>query len=50
VCQLKARERELSQKVQEAMAQVKVLRGLMPICANCQLYPEYAKATGSTGT
>jgi hypothetical protein len=85
VRQLKARERELSQKVQEAMAQVKVLRGLMPICSNChkvrtdegayinieaylqensyaelshgvcpdcivQLYPEYARATGSTET
>jgi ligand-binding sensor domain-containing protein len=35
VRQLKARERELSRKVQEAMAQVKVLRGLMPICSNC---------------
>jgi ligand-binding sensor domain-containing protein len=33
---LRGRERELSSRVQEALAQVKMLRGLLPICASCK--------------
>jgi ligand-binding sensor domain-containing protein len=33
---LKAREKLLSQRVDEAVAQVKALRGLLPICASCK--------------
>jgi hypothetical protein len=33
---LKKRERELSARVEEAVAQVKVLSGLLPICASCK--------------
>jgi hypothetical protein len=36
VRQLEARQRELSDKVQEAVTQIKVLRGLLPICASCK--------------
>jgi len=36
VRQLKARERELTARVEEALAQVKVLNGLLPICASCK--------------
>jgi hypothetical protein len=34
VRRLEARERELAVKVDEAVAQIKVLRGFLPICAN----------------
>lgn len=33
---LKAREKVLARRVEEAVAQVKVLRGLLPICASCK--------------
>jgi len=33
---LRRRERELSLRVNEALAQLKVLRGLLPICASCK--------------
>jgi len=33
---LKARERELSARVQDAVADIKRLRGLLPICASCK--------------
>jgi ligand-binding sensor domain-containing protein len=33
---LERRERELATKVDEAVAQIKVLRGLLPICAQCK--------------
>jgi ligand-binding sensor domain-containing protein len=33
---LRARERELSARVEEAVAHIKVLRGLLPICASCK--------------
>jgi len=33
---LRRRERELSVRVNEALAQLKVLRGLLPICASCK--------------
>ena len=33
---LQARERELSVRVEEAIAQIKTLRGLLPICASCK--------------
>jgi len=33
---LQARERELSVRVDEAIAQIKTLRGLLPICASCK--------------
>jgi ligand-binding sensor domain-containing protein len=33
---LRNRERELSSGIQEALAQVKMLRGLLPICASCK--------------
>jgi ligand-binding sensor domain-containing protein len=33
---LQARERELQRRVQEALADVKTLRGLLPICAACK--------------
>jgi ligand-binding sensor domain-containing protein len=33
---LKAREKVLSRRVEEAVAQVKALRGLLPICASCK--------------
>ena len=36
LAQLKASEQELKQRVAEAMANVKVLRGLLPICASCK--------------
>jgi hypothetical protein len=36
VQQLRARADELARKVQEALANVKVLRGLLPICASCK--------------
>jgi ligand-binding sensor domain-containing protein len=36
VRRLKARERELSLRVEEAVAEVKVLSGLLPICASCK--------------
>jgi ligand-binding sensor domain-containing protein len=36
VRQLRARERELTRRVDEAMARVKVLRGLLPMCAWCK--------------
>ncbi len=36
VRRLKARERELSVRVEEAVAQVKVLSGLLPICSSCK--------------
>jgi hypothetical protein len=36
VGQLKARERELAAKVKEALAQVKTLSGLLPICSACK--------------
>jgi ligand-binding sensor domain-containing protein len=36
VHQLKVRERELTQRVDESMAQIKVLRGMLPICASCK--------------
>jgi hypothetical protein len=33
---LKARERELTRLVEEAVANVKQMRGLLPICASCK--------------
>ena len=36
VRRLEARERELHEKVDDAVAQIKVLRGFLPICANCK--------------
>lgn len=36
VRRLEARERELNEKVDDAVAQIKVLRGFLPICANCK--------------
>lgn len=36
LAQLKASEQALKQRVTEAMASVKVLRGLLPICASCK--------------
>jgi len=36
VYQLKANERELTQRVAEAVAHVKVLSGLLPICSGCK--------------
>ena len=36
VLRLKARERELQRRIAEAVANVKVLSGLLPICANCK--------------
>jgi ligand-binding sensor domain-containing protein len=36
VKRLQAREHELSERVAEALAQVKSLRGLLPICATCK--------------
>jgi ligand-binding sensor domain-containing protein len=36
VRQLEAREHELNRKVEDAVAQIKVLRGFLPICANCK--------------
>jgi ligand-binding sensor domain-containing protein len=36
VRRLKAQERELAAKVQQALAHIKTLRGLLPICANCK--------------
>ena len=36
VRRLERRERELATKVEEAVAQIKVLRGLLPICAQCK--------------
>jgi ligand-binding sensor domain-containing protein len=33
---LQSRERELSARVDESLAQIKVLRGLLPICAACK--------------
>jgi hypothetical protein len=32
---LQARERELSTRVEQSLAQIKILRGLLPICASC---------------
>jgi hypothetical protein len=34
--QLKRRERELAARVHDALAQIKVLKGLLPICASCK--------------
>lgn len=34
--QLRLRQRELQTKVDEAVAQIKTLRGLLPICASCK--------------
>jgi hypothetical protein len=36
LARLKARERELQRRVDEALAKVKVLHGLIPICASCK--------------
>jgi ligand-binding sensor domain-containing protein len=36
VRRLRASERELAQRVEEGMAQIKVLKGLLPICASCK--------------
>ena len=36
VRQLKRRERELAQRVSESLAQIKVLRGMLPICSSCK--------------
>ena len=36
VARLKASERELKRRVDEALAKVKVLRGLLPVCASCK--------------
>jgi hypothetical protein len=36
VLRLKARERELKRRVDEALVKVKVLSGLLPICASCK--------------
>jgi len=36
ISQLKTRERELSKRVEAALAEVKVLSGLLPICACCK--------------
>ena len=36
VARLQHRERQLSQRVEESLAQIKVLRGLLPICASCK--------------
>jgi hypothetical protein len=36
VRELLARERELADRVEKALADVKVLRGLIPICASCK--------------
>lgn len=33
---LRARERELEQRVEEALASLKLLRGLMPLCLSCK--------------
>jgi hypothetical protein len=33
---LEARERELARRVEEGIAQIKVLSGLLPICASCK--------------
>jgi hypothetical protein len=33
---LKARERELQKRVDEALAKVNILSGLLPICSNCK--------------
>jgi ligand-binding sensor domain-containing protein len=34
--QLKVRERELQKRVDESIAKIKVLSGMLPICANCK--------------
>lgn len=36
LARLKSRERELQRRVDEALAKVKVLHGLIPICASCK--------------
>jgi hypothetical protein len=36
VWQILAREKELQLRVDEAIAKIKVLHGLIPICANCK--------------
>jgi hypothetical protein len=36
VGRLRARERELSQQVEHALTEIKVLSGLLPICASCK--------------
>jgi ligand-binding sensor domain-containing protein len=36
VRRLKARERDLNQRVEEAIGKIKVLSGLLPICASCK--------------
>lgn len=36
VSRLRARQLELSQRIEEALAHIKVLRGLLPICAWCR--------------
>jgi hypothetical protein len=36
VRQLKAREKHLKQRVDEAVAKIKVLSGFLPICASCK--------------
>lgn len=36
VSQVQARERTLASRVEEALAQIKILRGMLPICASCK--------------
>ena len=36
IAHLRANERELKRRVEDAVAQVKTLRGLLPICASCK--------------
>jgi len=36
IARLRARERELARRVDEALARVKVLSGLLPICSSCK--------------
>jgi hypothetical protein len=36
VRQLKAHERELQRRVDEALAKIKILSGMLPICSNCK--------------
>jgi hypothetical protein len=41
---LRGRERELAREVDQALAQVKVLSGLLPICASCKRIRDQAEA------
>jgi len=36
IMRLRMRERELQQRVDDAVAKVKVLSGMLPLCASCK--------------